>query len=625
MILHILIVLASVGFFGIVQAQLVEPDTIITYYDRFDVAISFFEKGRYRLAQSHFQHILTNEKEFYDPAAQLMLAKSQLHQGKLSDADRTCRSFLNTFPNSPYELHAQALLGDISILKRDYSSAMNRFLSIRPSITDSLFLLEIDNRIVSCISIGLRSDQIEQILFNETNDMNRAILNLARGYRSMLDGDNYEARISIDVIGRSILPIQYQDMFNALNLYKEVKGSFQATVALILPLTGRDKIIGQTFLMGLADMVNDHKHDMTVNFQIYNNRSNDVKSLQLLKMVNLDRSIIAAMGPLSDRSAIAAAGILGSLPILISRTNLPDLPQTSEDLFLLSPSLEIQARFTARYLVNHLLLKNIAVIAPGDDEDRAQADYFLDELDQLGIDPVAIEWYHGKPENISRQFRVLRKTAWKLIPEINPNQDALDLEIDSLDALFDVDVTDFFELPKESDVETMNKRDSSKIVLETIHALYLPIKNNELAFVGTQLPMYNLNTLLVGNENWYDFDVLNQDVIGPHVQGLSILSSMSPSVGISKNANLNTFYSMGYDQGKFVNMITSQSSGKRRMFKDHLRRGMRFIGKSTVIQLSGKERNENQLLQILEYHGKQMKAIGIFDGNTLVNYKTDLK
>ena len=122
------------------------------------------------------------------------------------------------------------------------------------------------------------------------------------------------------------------------------------------------------------------------------------------------------MGPLSDRSAIAAAGILGSLPILISITNLPDLPQTSEDLFLLSPSLEIQARFTARYLVNHLLLKNIAVIAPGDDEDRAQADYFLDELDQLGIDPVAIEWYHGKPENISRQFRVLRKTACKLIP-----------------------------------------------------------------------------------------------------------------------------------------------------------------------------------------------------------------
>ena len=108
--------------------------------------------------------------------------------------------------------------------------------------------------------------------------------------------------------------------------------------------------------MGLADMVNDHQHDMTVNFQIYNNRSNDVKSLQLLKMVNVDRSIIAAMGPLSNRSAIAAAGILGSLPILISRTDLPDLPQTSEDLFLLSPSLEIQARFTARYLVNHLLL-----------------------------------------------------------------------------------------------------------------------------------------------------------------------------------------------------------------------------------------------------------------------------
>jgi hypothetical protein len=235
-----------------------------------------------------------------------------------------------------------------------------------------------------------------------------------------------------------------------------------------------------------------------------------------------------------------------------------------------------------------------------------------------------VEWYHGKPENISRQFKVLRKTAWDLIPEEDPNQDALDLEIDSLDALFDVDVTDFFKLPEESEVEPMNQKDSSKVVLETIDAIYLPIKKNDLAFVGTQLPLYNLKTLLVGNENWYDLEELNQDVIGPHVQGLSILSSSRPIVGMSKNAKLDAAYSMGYDQGKFVNTITHQSSGMRRRFKEHLRRGLRFIGKSTVIQLSGRNRNENQLVQVLVYNRNRIKTIGFFDGNTLVNYKSDL-
>ncbi|HIA80020.1 MAG TPA: hypothetical protein EYO07_07695 [Candidatus Marinimicrobia bacterium] len=73
-----------------------------------------------------------------------------------------------------------------------------------------------------------------------------------------------------------------------------------------------------------------------------------------------------------------------------------------------------------------------------------------------------------------------------------------------------------------------------------------------------------------------------------------------------------------------MNTITHQSSGMRRMFKDHLRRGLRFIGKSTVIQLSGRNRNENQLVQVLVYDRSRIKTIGFFDGNTLVNYKSDL-
>ena len=55
----------------------------------------------------------------------------------------------------------------------------------------------------------------------------------------------------------------------------------------------------------------------------------------------------------------------------------------------------------------------------------------------------------------------------------------INLEIDSLDALFDVDVQDFFSLPDE-DKEKMDKRDSSKIELETIQALYIPIGEDEL-------------------------------------------------------------------------------------------------------------------------------------------------
>ena len=52
----------------------------------------------------------------------------------------------------------------------------------------------------------------------------------------------------------------------------------------------------------------------------------------------------------------------------------------------------------------YIRYKNIAVLSPADNKNKNYADNFIKELNQLGIDPVSIEWYYGRPENISRQF-----------------------------------------------------------------------------------------------------------------------------------------------------------------------------------------------------------------------------
>ena len=44
------------------------------------------------------------------------------------------------------------------------------------------------------------------------------------------------------------------------------------------------------------------------------------------------------------------------------------------------------------------------------------------------------------------------------------------------------------------DENKMDKKDSSKMELETIQAIYIPIGPDELTYVGTQLPFYNLKT-----------------------------------------------------------------------------------------------------------------------------------
>ena len=64
------------------------------------------------------------------------------------------------------------------------------------------------------------------------------------------------------------------------------------------------------------------------------------------------------------------------------------------------------------------------------------------------------------PLDLSRQLMSIRQKAWELIPQEDDQGDIKNLEIDSLDALFDVDVQDF-SLPNDNE-EKMDKRDSQK-------------------------------------------------------------------------------------------------------------------------------------------------------------------
>jgi hypothetical protein len=266
------------------------------------------------------------------------------------------------------------------------------------------------------------------------------------------------------------------------------------------------------------------------------------------------------------------------------------------------------------------------VLSPADDLNKNYASYFIEELNQLGLDPVAVEWYYGRPENLNRQFSAIRKTAWSLVPKENPNLKYLDLEIDSLDALFDVDVADFMETVENiSELNQMSKRDSLKVDLSTIEAIYMPINKQDLSFIGTQLPMYNLKTKIIGNESWMDIDILAQDIIGPHLQGLTVLSSEYPKFGMANSSDLDRVFSMGYDHGYFINSLIKISKKSRRQYKNLLEEGDMFVGTSSLIELGGLNKNENQIVRVLEYNKSKMRTIGYFNGKNLIENQPSSK
>ncbi len=594
-------------------------DSVLTYSQHFDLALDHFTRGRYKLAENEFKNILIEKRNFNDPVSHFMLAKTQFKQNKEIVCERTCNSYINKYPNSRYEVNVRLLLSDILISKEEYSLALEQLLPIKESIEDSLQNSYLDYRILNVIKTGIGSNKLESLLFYNENIITKSILNLAISYRSLLDGNMNDMELSLSVTDKDILPSYFHNFYESLTRFIGKESTLHGTIAVILPLSGDEEEKGKTYLSGLSKMVNDFQFDLSTNFKIYDNQSSDINTLKILNSINLDKTIIAILGYFSEVSNLASASFSGSIPIMLSKSNYGALTTLSENIYLLSTSSEIQAKLSARYAVNILGYKNIAVLSSAATVNKSYANFFIEELNQLGINPVSTQWFYGSPDNLSKQFSAIRSKAWSLIPQEDSNLQYLDLEIDSLDALFDVDVADFMD-PIDDVINNnkMTKRDSLNVVLNTIEAIYVPIDKKDLSYIGTQLPMYNLNTKIIGNESWMDIDILSQDIIGPHLQGLTVLSSEYPKFGMTKSSEYDRIFSMGYDHGYFVNSLIKQSSNSRMRYKNLLKEGDLFMGASSLIELTGPNKNRNQIVRVLEYKKNKMWTVGYYNGKSLV-------
>ena len=164
----------------------------------------------------------------------------------------------------------------------------------------------------------------------------------------------------------------------------------------------------------------------------------------------------------------------------------------------------------------------------------------------------------------------------------------------------------------------MDKKDSAKVILETIDAFYIPIRPDELTFVGTQLPLYNFNTLFFGNENWLEMSLLNQEVIGPHFQGMKIVSDVNSAISNGDKDTFTNYYSLATDHVTFIYSIIEQGISKRKHFLENLKNNIRYDGSLTSIKFIGQNKNLNGSAQVIEYSNQELKKIGIYDGEELI-------
>jgi hypothetical protein len=484
-------------------------------------------------------------------------------------------------------------------------------------LADNHVLDALDERLIQCIAQDIKTETLESLLFREMRKDIRAILNLARAYDSFKRGDSYDTRITLNVVWLEDLPGIYHSLYFQLDRHYSLDKKLK-NIGVILPLSGDNHLDGKSYLAGLFNAFNDIPLMTNLSLFIFDNENDCAKTVSLVRLLRNTQKINGILGPLSDENAKCGASTSSDgIPILLPNTRIPHLSEISPVVFQLNTDYEYRGRSMAHQLVEDLDFQKIAILSPSDDNAiRRETEYFIDELNQMGIEPVAIEWYAGIPEKLSPQFKSIRKVAWTLLEPDSSDMGSIgtSLEIDSLDALFDVDVSDFFEMPEPEPEKTMSKRDSSKVVLSSIDALYLPIKENHLKYVGTQFPIYNLNCTVIGNSEWIHPDI-KKETIGPHLNGMLVYTNKfyenSWDIYEESEEFDRELMQLGQDHGEFLISMGRQLRASRKSLTENMKRRGSFQGKVSRLKFGGNEQNMNTAFEIIKYSDQEFSPKSI--------------
>ena len=593
--------------------------------DRFNKAVEYYNEGRYGAAESALNKILVKDPNEYEEAVRFMLIKTKYQSGDTETARILAVNYLNNPGYVAYERFVIEALADIFVQEGNYSAALRQYLRTRNNEEDQIFLSRITKKISNLFGLYISSDLVAELLVTERDTVNQIILRLVNTFKEINAGNTDQAAQELSFISPEYVPDELFGVYEQLILASYQERSTIISIGIVAPLTGIDSEIGLTFLKGIQRAFQHHLQvGHKVSYIVMDNVSDEIETARSISSLLKNPNVTAIIAPPGSRDALIAASVItgSTIPIIIPTSTQDGLTELSNNIFQFNSNLSLRGEFAARYSFQNLGASSIAVIAPADSYGKILVDAFLKELDLHGVEPVAVEWYADDSQDLKSEFKAIRRKAWTLVPEEKSDEEYLGMEFDSLDALFDISTEDFFDLPEESTKKKLSRSDSAEVVLETIQAIYVPAHEKHVSYLGTQFPVYNLKTTLIGTEGWYNLDILNQETIGPHVDGMVVISSEYPNDRIEESlpeniVNPSIFYE-GYDTAQMLLHIAAKTKNDPSSFAATLSRVDGIHGNFHSYAFDESYKHVNTAMHVVKYENSRFQDLGFFKGDSLV-------
>ncbi len=606
--------------------------TTVTSKKQFDRAVNHYNSGRYYSALDAFRRLSEYSIDINPQlsASKLMTMKSYFHVGKYEDAAEVGRIFLEQFPGSSYTDDVHSVFGDISLSENWYQSAARYWLSSRQISDDPVLIKLIDEKLIQLSKGLLNQDEVKGLLVTESDSVNRSILNLMIASGLLHSGDPDGAALVLYRLNRETLPTQFQSVYDKLRKQTYGQPLESVMIGVVAPLSGPSGSEGRAYLRGIQEAAKRFSEDnYRIVLEVIDNEGDELKTTESVQILAANQNIIVILGPLSTSGSISASAALSKMkiPLILPTASRMGLTHVGDNVLQLNSTLFQQGRYAAEYAVSELNAETIAVVAPQDRFGKELTDGFLEKADALGAEVVTVEWYRGIPIDIGVQLSSLREVAFELaIPDTEIV--ITDAVLDTLDNTFIVEEMVFF--PEEVAVEEDEDVDSTKIVLSSIDAVYLPIHTGDIQYVASQFSALLLETQLIGNGSWYDPLELSDDLISGNVDGMIILSNLvEPKHNNSQNQLI--FFQDDFDSRRefliamagfdAVEFLTANLGSKpsRTKLMTSFESPQFYRGTSRIYSFTEQSPKVNSASSILQYHRGKFVTVAEIIADSLVS------
>ncbi|MZG31306.1 MAG: ABC transporter substrate-binding protein [Nitrospinae bacterium] len=282
----------------------------------------------------------------------------------------------------------------------------------------------------------------------------------------------------------------------------EADAGTKIKIGVVLPLTGKLALTGQRVLQGIQLAVNQLPFQAREKLALeVRDSGSQVSISKIISEVSDIPSVVGIIGPLlSDE--VKVAGEMArkkQIPVFSPTASTNGLVDENPFLFRNALTRRIQAKFLAQYSVNTLHLKRFAVLHPYEPFGLELKETFINEVESLGGEIVAIAGYDRSQNDFKKQILELGG-----------------VEDDDLDKIAREMVLEDRIMPDFSDSSTLSRPlidmghwsgddvEKLKVSLELSYdAIFIPGVYDKVGLIIPQLAFYNINkAVLLGAKGW---------------------------------------------------------------------------------------------------------------------------